>query len=107
MRMPFRDRWNGGVFENFPSYRVVLTEGGTAWITGLMWRLDAEWKALRTEAPWVKRRPSDYLCDHVRFSAQPLERPEDDRHCLQMLEMRDIEYLLGTTEEIGPGARKI
>ncbi len=83
-----------GVFEKFPKFRVVLTEGGTAWIPGLMWRLDAEWKALRTEVPWVKRPPSAYLRDHVRFTTQPLERPEDDRHFLQMLEMMDAENLL-------------
>jgi predicted TIM-barrel fold metal-dependent hydrolase len=59
-----------------------------------MWRLDAEWKALRTEVPWVTRRPSDYLRDHVRFSTQPLERPEDDRDCLQMLVLMDAEHLL-------------
>ena len=83
-----------GVFEKFPTLRVVLTEGGTAWIPGLMWRLDAEWKALRTEVPWVKQRPSAYLRDHVRFTTQPLERPEQDRHFLQMLEMLNAEHLL-------------
>ena len=65
-----------------------------AWLPALMWRLDAEWKALRTEVPWVRRRPSEYLRDHVRLSTQPLERPEDDRHLLQMLEMMEAEHVL-------------
>jgi predicted TIM-barrel fold metal-dependent hydrolase len=83
-----------GVFEKFPNFRVVLVEGGTAWLPGLMWRLDAEWKALRTEVPWVKRRPSEYLRDHVRLTTQPVEQPDNDRYLLQMLEMMDAENLL-------------
>jgi predicted TIM-barrel fold metal-dependent hydrolase len=83
-----------GVFERFPSYRVVLVEGGVSWLAPLIWRLDQEWKALRSEVPWVRRRPSDYLRDHVRLTSQPLERPDDDRHLLQMLEMMDAEHLL-------------
>jgi predicted TIM-barrel fold metal-dependent hydrolase len=83
-----------GVFERFPGFRVVLTEGGVAWLPALMWRLDAEWKALRSEVPWVKKRPSDYLLDRVRLSSQPLERPDDDTHLLAMFEMMDAEHLL-------------
>jgi predicted TIM-barrel fold metal-dependent hydrolase len=73
---------------------VVLTEGGVAWLPALMWRLDAEWKALRSEVPWVQKRPSDYLRDHVRLSSQPLERPEDDTHLRAMFEMMDAKHLL-------------
>jgi predicted TIM-barrel fold metal-dependent hydrolase len=83
-----------GVFERFPGFRVVLTEGGVAWLPALTWRLDAEWKALRSEVPWVKKRPSDYLLDRVRLSSQPLERPDDDTHLLAMFEMMDAEHLL-------------
>jgi predicted TIM-barrel fold metal-dependent hydrolase len=83
-----------GVFERFPGFKVVLVEGGVAWLPGLMWRLDAEWKALRSEVPWVTKRPSEYLLDHVRVASQPLERPESDKHLLAMLEMMDAEHLL-------------
>src|SRR5690606_3234299 len=60
----------------------------------LMWRLDQEYKGLRSEVPWLKKRPSDYLLDHVRMTTQPLERPEDDRHLLDLLEMFDYERML-------------
>ncbi len=83
-----------GVFEKFPNFKVVLVEGGVAWLPGLLWRLDAEWKALRTEVPWVKQRPSAYLRDHVRLSSQPLERPDDDKELLQLLAMMDAEHVL-------------
>jgi predicted TIM-barrel fold metal-dependent hydrolase len=83
-----------GVFERFPGFRVVLVEGGVAWLPALLWRLDAEWKALRSEVPWVTKLPSAYLRDHVRLSSQPIERPADDRQLLAILEMLDAEHLL-------------
>jgi len=83
-----------GVFERFPGFRVALVEGGVAWVAPLLWRLDAEWKALRPEVPWVRKPPSAYLRDHVRVSSQPLERPDNDKHLLQILEMMDAEHIL-------------
>ncbi|WP_238392278.1 amidohydrolase family protein [Paenibacillus antri] len=83
-----------GVFERFPGFKIVLVEGGVSWLPGLMWRLDQEYKALRYEVPWMTKRPSEYLRDHVRISSQPLERPDDDGHLLQMLTMMDAEHIL-------------
>ncbi|WP_170318285.1 amidohydrolase family protein [Paenibacillus thalictri] len=83
-----------GVFEKYPGFRVVLVEGGVSWLPALMWRLDAEYKALRYEVPWLKKKPSEYLRDHVRLSSQPLERPDNDQHLLSMLEMMDAEHIL-------------
>ncbi|MCZ8517076.1 amidohydrolase family protein [Paenibacillus filicis] len=83
-----------GVFEKFHNFRVVLVEGGVSWLPALMWRLDAEYKALRFEVPWVKKKPSEYLRDHVRITSQPLERPENDQHLLNILEMMDAEHIL-------------
>lgn len=83
-----------GVFERFPRLRIVFVEGGVAWLAPLMWRLDAYWKSLRTEIPWVRKRPSEYLRDHVRLATQPLERPDNDTHLLQLFEAMDAEHLL-------------
>ena len=83
-----------GVFERFPGFRVVLVEGGVSWLPALLWRLDAEWKALRSEVPWVTKAPSAYLRDHVRLSSQPLERPDNDKHLLAVLEMMDAAQTL-------------
>ncbi|MCC6180179.1 MAG: amidohydrolase [Chloroflexi bacterium] len=83
-----------GVFERFPGFKVALIEGGVSWLAPLLWRLDGEWKALRSEVPWVTKAPSEYLRDHVRLSSQPLERPDDTRQLLQIFEMMDAEHVL-------------
>ena len=83
-----------GVFERFPGFRVVLVEGGSAWLAPLMWRLDNEWRELRPEVPWVRKPPSEYLRDHVRVTSQPLERPASDADFRAMLEMIDARHLM-------------
>ncbi len=65
-----------GVFEQFPNLRVVLVEGGLAWAAALAWRLDAQWKKLKAELPWLKRAPSEYMKTNVWFTTQPIEEPE-------------------------------
>jgi hypothetical protein len=65
-----------GVFERFPSLKVVLIEGGVAWAAALGWRMDAQWKKLKQELPDLKRLPSEYMRSNVWFSTQPIEEPE-------------------------------
>jgi predicted TIM-barrel fold metal-dependent hydrolase len=71
-----------GVFDRYPDLRVIVTEGGFAWLADVMWRLDKDWHSVRDEVPWLKRAPSEYVLDHVRFTTQPFleaERPEHVR----------------------------
>jgi uncharacterized protein len=76
-----------GVFERFPQLRLVIAEGGFAWLPDVMWRLDKDWEALRDEVPWVKRRPSEYVVDNVRLTTQPIVEPREREHLTAMLDM--------------------
>ncbi len=83
-----------GVFEKWPGLRFVLIECGVAWLPAILWRLDADWKALRKETPWLDRLPSDVAREHIRLTTQPLEQPKDVRHLWSALEAIDGERTL-------------
>lgn len=83
-----------GVFTKFPSFKFVLLEGGVSWAPPILWRMDKNWKALRMTTPWVDRLPSEIVTEHVRFSTQPIEEPEDPKHFHAILEMFDAQQML-------------
>ncbi len=61
-----------GVFEKFPGLRFLFIEHDFFWVPGLLWHMDADWKSLRDYTPWIKRLPSEYVREHVRFGSQPM-----------------------------------
>ncbi|MBD2845956.1 amidohydrolase [Paenibacillus sp. IB182496] len=67
-----------GVFVRFPELKFVMIEAGMLWVAPYMWRMDQDWKALRSQTPWVSEPPSEYVRRHVRFTSQPLELPPDN-----------------------------
>ncbi len=66
-----------GVLERFPGQKVLFIEGGLTWVGGFLWRLDTNWRSCRTEMPWCRRQPSEYVWEGIRFTSQPLEQPDD------------------------------
>jgi predicted TIM-barrel fold metal-dependent hydrolase len=84
-----------GVFEKYPGLRIILTEYGLAWLPAFLWRMDREYNLLRRESPWVKRLPSEYIRENVRFSTQPLEEGPDRKSLIRILKtVPGIEDLL-------------
>ena len=87
-----------GVFERFPKLRVVIIEGGFAWLPPLAWRLDKVWSKLRAETPHLKRLPSEYIRDHIWLTTQPMEEPENPRHLHDVMEWIGWDKLLFATD---------
>lgn len=84
-----------GVFERFPELKVVIVEAGVSWLPWFLLRLDAMEAQLRRESPWVKRTPSDYVREHVRFTTQPFDAGPNRAGLISMLEgVGGIEDLL-------------
>ena len=69
-----------GLPERFPNLNVVWIESGIAWVPFMMQRLDNEYLMRSSEAPMLKKLPSDYIRD-MFFTSQPLER-----HNMKLLE---------------------
>ena len=78
-----------GTFERFPQLRLAMIECGLGWLPELLWRMDSNWKALREEAPWVKKPPSEYVFERVRFTSQPFVEPPTAKQVRDFLEMID------------------
>jgi predicted TIM-barrel fold metal-dependent hydrolase len=83
-----------GVFERFPTLRVVLQEAGVFWIVPYLWRLDQDWRGLRVQTPWVKRFPSEYFREHFRITTQTVELPNNANLQDELLRQIDAERTL-------------
>jgi predicted TIM-barrel fold metal-dependent hydrolase len=69
-----------GMGERFPKLPVIWIESGLAWVPFLMQRLDHEYMMSPSEAPLLKKKPSDYMRD-MYYSSQPMEI--QDRQALE------------------------
>jgi predicted TIM-barrel fold metal-dependent hydrolase len=61
-----------GMQERFPKLDVIWIESGLAWLAFLMQRLDSEYLMRPSEAPLLKKLPSEYMAD-MFYTCQPIE----------------------------------
>ena len=87
-----------GVFERFPRLRMVMIEGGFAWLPALCWRLDRHWARMRDEVPHCKRPPSEYIREQLWFTTQPVEEPEQQEHLRDTLNWIGWDRLMFATD---------
>jgi predicted TIM-barrel fold metal-dependent hydrolase len=80
-----------GVFEAIPGLKIVLTESGVAWSASIGWALDNAWERLSEDTPPLERKPSEIIREHVWFTTQPIEEPDEPGEFVQMLEHGDLE----------------
>ena len=66
-----------GIPERFPKLKFLWIESGLAWIPFLMQRLDNEYLMRSSEAPLLKKLPSDYMRD-MFYTSQPIENNNYD-----------------------------
>ncbi|MCZ6636031.1 MAG: amidohydrolase family protein [bacterium] len=83
-----------GVFEKFPNFQFLFVEHDTFFVPGLMWYMDADWKAVRDYTPWVKRLPSEYLREHIRYGTQPMPQTPKKEQYTAMLEWMYADEIL-------------
>jgi predicted TIM-barrel fold metal-dependent hydrolase len=82
-----------GIPERFPRVKFIFMEAGQAWVPFLIARLDNEYRQRSSEAPLLKRLPSEYIRD-MYFTTQPFERLDNPRHIETFFEMMDGENRL-------------
>ena len=65
----------GGVVEKFPRLRVSFLEARAAWVPYWMEYMDRKWEKRRSDAPLLKRKPSEYMTGgNFFYSAEPDEK---------------------------------
>jgi predicted TIM-barrel fold metal-dependent hydrolase len=62
-----------GIPERFPKLKSLWVESGLAWVPFLMQRLDDQYLMRQSEAPQLKRMPSEYMREHCFYTTQPME----------------------------------
>lgn len=63
-----------GIPERFPKLNSLWIESGIAWVPFLMQRLDDQFLMRQSEAPLLKRLPSEYMNTNCFYTSQPLEK---------------------------------
>jgi predicted TIM-barrel fold metal-dependent hydrolase len=63
-----------GVFERFPTLKVMFVGAGFGWLAPLLWRFETNYRPFHRDAPWLTKTPTEYLVDHIRIGTQPLDR---------------------------------
>ncbi|MEO8098354.1 MAG: amidohydrolase family protein [Acidobacteriota bacterium] len=61
-----------GLCERFPKLKVIWIESGLAWLPFMMQRLDHEYLMRQSDAPLLKKLPSEYMRD-MYYTSQPME----------------------------------
>jgi predicted TIM-barrel fold metal-dependent hydrolase len=78
---------HSGVPARFPGVRVVFTEAGIAWVPYMMWRMDKYFNEYRRSVPFLEKRPSEYITEHMWFATQPIEEPDNPKDLVATIDL--------------------
>jgi uncharacterized protein len=87
-----------GVFEEFPTLKVVLIESGFAWLPPMAWRLDNHAHKLKSELAHLGKQPSEYIRSNVWLTTQPMEEPDRRRHLADVCDWIGWDKLIFATD---------
>jgi uncharacterized protein len=62
-----------GLPERFPKLKPIWVESGLAWVPFLMQRLDDQYMMRPSEAPQLRRLPSEYMRENFWYTTHPME----------------------------------
>lgn len=76
-----------GIPERFPKLKTLWIESGLAWVPFMMQRLDDQYLMRPSEAPQLKRLPSEYMRENCWYTTQPMEQTNKKalEHTLEMI----------------------
>jgi predicted TIM-barrel fold metal-dependent hydrolase len=66
-----------GVFERFPTFKMVWADGAADLLTPFIWRMDTFGRPHLEQTPWAPQIPSAYLPEHVYFVQGAMDGPGD------------------------------
>jgi len=64
----------------------------------LGYRLDRNWKRMRSGLPHLKRAPSEYLHEHFWVTTQPMEEPENPAHLVDVMAAIGFDRILFSSD---------
>lgn len=94
-----------GLFDKYPTLRVVMKEGGFWWLPEFMARADDYYLSHPGDIKLVERKlesgqhfldklPSEYFASNIRFSSQPVCFPKNPKHFKLLMELCSGEDML-------------
>ena len=99
-----------GLFDKYPTLRVVMQEGGFWWLPEFMARADDYYlshpgdiklveRKLEADERFLRKMPSEYFESNIRFSSQPVCFPKQDLHFKYLMDMcRGEDFLLYSSD---------
>lgn len=82
-----------GIPERFPDLKFVMIEAGVSWLPFIMRRLDSDYMMRSSEAPLLRKKPSEYI-KNFYFTSQPLEHYDDPKELEMVFNIFDAENQL-------------
>ena len=83
-----------GTFDRHPTLKIVFVEHAFTWILPLMWRMDAIYAKPQARGWRSSASRRRYVKEHIKFTTQPLDYPEDKTELTRAFEWMECDKIL-------------